>query len=104
VDGTPDRLLDEVRREVGFLAETVVQRVSGFHVRGDTVFVVGVVPTVITGLVRTVEKLVGGFVEVVAVLVRNHELDRRSASDPHSSDGNSTVFNNLGVGAGLSRG
>ena len=89
--------MDEVCREVSFLAETVVQRVSGFHVRGDTVFVVGVVPTVVTSLVRVVEKLVGSFVEVVVILVGDNELDWRSASDLHISDVNRTVLINLGV-------
>ena len=81
VDGPPDGLLDEVCCQIGFLAESVVERVSGGHIRGDAVFVVGVVPAVVTGFVRTVEELVGGFVEVVVIFVRNDELDGCSTSD-----------------------
>ena len=104
MDGTPDGFLDKIRRQLSFLAETVIQAVSGFHIRGDTVFVVGVVPAVVTGLVRTVQELVGGFVEVVVILVGNDEFDRRGASDLYISDVVSTVLTDLGVGRLLSRG
>jgi len=86
VDGTPDGFLDEVCREVGFLAEPVVERVSGFAVRGNAVLVVSVVPAVVTGLVRAVEELVGGFVEAAVILVGNDEFDRRGTSDLYISD------------------
>ena len=104
VDGTPDGFLDEVRRQVSFLAESVVQRISGFDVRGDAVFVVGVVPAVVTSLVRTIQELLGGFVEVVVILVGNDELDRRGTSNLYVSDVVSTVLNDLRVSRLLSRG
>jgi hypothetical protein len=85
------------RFAVSFLAETVVQR--GFRIRGDTILIVGVVPTpaVVTGLVRAVKELLGGFVEVVVTLVRNDELDRRSTSDLHSSGLKPSVVTSSGV-------
>jgi len=86
VNGTPNGLLDEVCRQVNFLAEPVVQRISCFDVRGDAVLVVGIVPAVVTGFVRTVEELLGNFVEVVAVLGGNNDLDRRGASDLYISN------------------
>ena len=92
------------RFAVSFLAETVVQRISGLHVRGDTVFVVGVVPAVVTGFVRAVQELLGGFVEVVVVLVGNNEFDRRGAPALHISGVVSTVLNNSGVSRLWSRG
>jgi len=104
VDSTSNGFLNEIRCQVCFLAETVVQRISGCHVRGDTVVVVGVVPAVVTGLVRTVEELLGGFVEVVVVLVGNDNFDRRGASDLHISAIVLTVFEIMGVGRLWSRG
>jgi len=97
VDGTPDGFLDEVCREISFLAETVVQRISGFPIRGDTILVVGVVPAVVTGLVRAVEELVGGFVEVVVIFVRNDELDGCSTSDLYNSGLKPSVLDSSGV-------
>jgi hypothetical protein len=48
--------------------------------------------------------LLGGFVEVVAVLVGNNEFDRCGASDLHVSDVVLTIFKCLGVERLLSRG
>ena len=96
MDGTPNGFLDEVCRQVGFLAESVVQRISGCHVRGDAVLVVGVVPAVVTGFVRTVEELLGSFVEVVVILVGNDKFDRYGSPDLHISDVVLTVLISLG--------
>jgi len=93
-------------RQIGFLAELVIQRISCFEVRGDAVLVVDVVPTstVVTGFVRTVEELVGSFVEVVVGLVGNDKFDRCGSPDLYISGAVLTVISSLGVRLLLSRG
>lgn len=86
MNSSSDCLLDGIRRQIGFLVESVVERTSGFRVRRDAVFVVSVVPTIVAGFVRAVEELLGGFVEVVVVLVGDGKFNRCGASDLHISD------------------
>ena len=78
--------MNEVRGEIGFCAEIIIQCVPCGVVGRDSFSVVGGIPTELCGTVRTVEKLLGRFVEVLAPLVGNVKFDGCGTSDFHISD------------------
>jgi len=96
--GASDSFLDEVRSEVGFVAEFIVESVPSGRVDCDTLSVGAVRPTELGSAVGAVKELPGGFVEVVAALVRNNEFDRCGTPDLHISDLSLRVLKRLGVG------
>lgn len=97
LDGASDGFLNEVRGEVGFVAEFVVECVSRGRVGRDTLSVGFVGSTELGGTVGAVKELPSGFVEVIASFIGNDEFDGCSTPDLHISDEGSTVNRDMGV-------
>jgi hypothetical protein len=85
-DGAINRADNEVRMQViGFLAKIVIQRGLCFAFVSDTLGVVVLVPTVLASTVCTPEELISGFVECVALVIGNDQLDGCSTTHFHTS-------------------
>lgn len=72
--------------------EVAAKRVSCGRVRRNAVRVGVVVPTELGGTVRAVKELSSGFVEVVAVLIRNDEFNQCGSTHLYVSDVAATIL------------
>lgn len=97
-DRPTNPLLNEVRGQARLLTEGIVEYPLGFRFRGNTISMVGIIPTDFGGTVCTVKELASGIVEIVAVLVGNGELHDSGSTDLHISHYSMGVLIDIGGG------